>query len=407
MISGENDLPLDGVQVVDLTTMAAAPICSAALADWGADVIKIESIGGDFMRIFGLIMACPIADDDNVQFEIGNRNKRGISVNLKSVPGMKILHTLLESADVMVTNYRPDALKRLGIDYDSISVKYPRLVYAYLNGYGDRGPDKDKPGYDLSSYFARSGILIEFGEPGTEPIPAVAGFGDHTTGTFLAGGICAALLARERTGRGIKVQTSLYGSAIWNLALNIASANNTGGFLRQSRCKPRNGLMNTYRTKNGRWITIMAIEYDRYWKSFCQQVILKPELADDPRFSTQSASFGHSEELAAIIGNEFEKYTDEDLIARLKKADIAYEINQRWHELKYDAQALENGFLMEYTMPSGRTEWVPGNPVKFNGEMTRIRRRAPRIGEHTLDVLKEMGYSDADIIGMKESGVIR
>ena len=409
-----NILPLQGIKVLDFSTYAAAPICSMTLADWGADVIKIEPITGDMFRFFGLIMMCPVQEDDNIQFEMDNRNKRGLSMNLKTDQGKEIIQKLLKTADVLVTNYRPKALTSLGLDYETVSQNYPGIVYAYLNGYGDAGPDRDKPGFDLSAYFARSGILVEMPEPDTPPLPALAGFGDHPTGTILAGGICAALLQKERTGKGCKVQTSLFNTALWNLQLNIASANNNAHLpeeeylkLKTRRKKPRSGLMNTYQSKDGRWITVMALEYDRYWKAFAETVLQRQDLINDPRFLNQAASFQHGEELAAVIDEVFGHLTEQEIVARLKKADIAHEINLRWKEIKNDAQALENGFIIEHKMPSGRTDWIVGNPVRFNGKKTSIRRPAPRLGEHNDEILSELGYSPVQIDAWRAERIIK
>jgi crotonobetainyl-CoA:carnitine CoA-transferase CaiB-like acyl-CoA transferase len=407
MTANTPTLPLEGVKVTDLTSMAAGPICSVALADWGANVVKVETLLGEFGRYFGSTMNCPATPDDNIFFELGNRNKRGISIDLKTEEGKQIIAKLMSSSDVLVTNYRVNALKRLGLDYDSVAAKYPKLVYAYLNGYGDMGPEKDKPGFDLAAYFARAGITVEFGETGNEPLPPVAGFGDNTTGTFLAGGICAGLLNRARTGKGCKVQIALMNAAMWNLSLDIASANNTeGGWSKPSRAHPRTGLMNTYHTRDNKWLMIMALEYDRYWKTFCEIVLQKPELASDPRFDNIFASFENAEAQAAIIQDEIGRYDLSDLVPRLKQADIVHEVCQRWHELKDDPQALENGFIMPYELPNGRKDWVIGNPIRFDGENTTFRRRAPRLGEHNTEVLHELGYSVDEIDSLRSKKII-
>ena len=406
-------LPLEGIRVLDFSTYVAAPICSAMLADWGADVIKIESTTGDVCRLFGLFAYCPARDDDNIQFELSNRNKRGISINLKTDEGKEIIHALLKTADVLITNYRPKALASLALDYESISRKYPRIVYASLDGYGDCGPDKDKPGFDLTAYFARSGFLVEMSDPGEPPVSPIIGFGDIPTGTILAGGICAALLSREKTGQGCKVQSALVNTALWNLQMNIAVANNNDHLpeeefnrLRPTRKRPRSALANTYKTSDGRWITILVLEHDRYWKSFAETVLLRPDLVDDSRFNNQMACLEYSEELAAVVAEELEKYTKDDIVARLKAADIAHEVNPRWHEIKDDAQCLENGFINEYKMPSGRKDWMVGNPVRFNGEKTSFRRYAPRLGEHTDEVLAELGYSAEQISALRDNKII-
>jgi len=410
----ENMLPLKGIKVLDFSTYAAAPICSVTLADWGADVIKVESTAGDPGRVFGFIMQCPVQDDDNIQFELGNRNKRGIAIDLKTGEGREIIHRLLPDADVLVTNYRPDALKKLALDYEAIKEKYPRLIYAYLNGYGDVGPDKDKPGFDLSAYFARSGILIEMTEPGAPPVPPLAGFGDIPTGTILVGGICAALLHRHQTGRGCKVQSALINTALWNLQLNIAAANNNAHLseeeyarLKASRKKPRTALMNTYQTQDNRWITIMGIEYDRFWKPFAETVLQRPDLANDARFNNLMGGFMNSEELTAIVDGEFGRNTKDELVRRMKAIDMVYEVNLQWKELKDDNHLKENGFIYEHPMPSGRREWLIANPVKFNGQRATVRRYAPRLGEHNEEVLAGVGYSAEGIAALREKKIIR
>ncbi len=408
MAKATTTYPLAGVKVLDLSTLLAAPISALALADWGADVIKVEPLTGDYLaRMIGATMNCPFKPDDNICFEIINRNKRGIAVDMKTDEGKAIIHKLLTNTDVMITNFRPEALKRLDMDYESVSKKFPRLIYAYLNGYGDKGQDRNKPGFDLAAYFVRSGISVEFGEPGTEPLPPVAGFGDTTTGTFLAGGICAALLNRARTNKGCKVQIALYSAALWSLSLDIASANNTeGGWGRPSRSKPRHGLLNSYKTSDGRWLTIMAVDHDRYWSVFCKKVLRIPELADDPRFSKVLAAIENGESQAEIIRCEFEKHALAELIHRLREADVVYEVCQRWHEIKYDPQAIENNFIMKYELPSGRTDWIVGNPIKFNGEDMVVSRRAPLLGEHGAEVLKEIGYSPDQITALREKKIV-
>jgi crotonobetainyl-CoA:carnitine CoA-transferase CaiB-like acyl-CoA transferase len=166
-------------------------------------------------------------------------------------------------------------------------------------------------------------------------------------------------------------------------------------------------MMNTYRTKDDRWVTIMALEYDRYWKPFAERVIRRPDLADDPRFKNQMAAFEHTVELAAIVEEEVRKITKDELVQRMAAADIVYEVNQRWKELKDDLQAVENDFMVEHEMPSGRKEWVVGNPIKFNGEKTSLRRYAPKLGEHNDEILSELGYSREQIKSLRDKKVIK
>ncbi len=398
--------PLQGYRVIDMSIYAAGPICSMTLADWGADVIKVESLSGDAFRTFGLLMNCNVAEDDNIQFELDNRNKRGIALDLKTEKGKQIFHKLLKTSDVIVTNFRPKALAQLKLSYDDLKSKYPGLVYAVLNGYGDKGPEKDKPGFDVAAYWAKGGILAEFGEPDSDPIPALAGVGDHPTGSLLAGGICAALLRKERTGKGCKVQTSLYNSALWTVSLNIAEANNTGVYKKRTNKIPPTGLMNTYKTKDNRWITIMCLEYERYWQSFCDVVLEKPFLIDDQRFNTLAATKKNSRALAEIIKEDFLKIPLDELVRRLKMIDIVYEVNLRFHEIKDDPQALENGYVIPFSLPSGRIDWTIGNPVQFSGQSTEIVRLAPKLGEHNVEILSELGHTSEEIASLRKENVV-
>jgi crotonobetainyl-CoA:carnitine CoA-transferase CaiB-like acyl-CoA transferase len=393
--------------VLDLTTYAAGAICSMTLADWGAEVIKVESLEGDPFRTFGHSMGCPMEENDNIQFELVNRNKRGISLDLKTEKGERIFHKLLATADVFVTNYRPGAIKRLKLNYEALAVQYPRLIYAYVNGYGDEGPDKDKPGFDTAAYWARGGILAEFGEAGSDPIPTVPGFGDNPAGTFLAGGVCAALIGREKTGKGCFVQTALYNAAIWNLSLCIAGANNRGEWVKATRKDPIHALRNSYKTKDGRWIYVAVLEYERYWPPFCRIVLERPDLVNDPRFKDYASSCENNRELAIILEETFSRKSAPELMEGLKAADIVFEILKKWHEIKEDVQAIENGFIIRHPMPSGRMDWVPGNPIKFNREKTTLKKHAPKLGEDNEGILLELGYSKGEIATFKKDRIIR
>lgn len=398
--------PLEGYRVIELGIYAAGPAAGVALADWGADLIKVESPYGDPSRHFGIMMNCRIDDDDNIIYEIENRNKRGIALDLKKERGQEIMHKLLGSADAFITNMRPRALESLKLSYEDLKERYPRLVYGALTGYGQRGPEVNKPGFDLSAYWARGGILREFGEPESDPIPALAAFGDHPTGLFLAGGVAAALLSRTKTGKGCKVDTSLYSAVLWNLSLNIAEANNTGVYQKRSNKVPPTGIMNTYKTREGNWITLMALEYEKFWGPFCKKVIDAPQLADDPRFSTVISSKKNSREQAALIQSEMVKFTAEELEKRLDSIDMVYEVNLRFHEIKEDPQAIENNYIIPFKMRSGRQDWAFSNPVKFNDADTELMRYAPDLGEHNEEVLTELGLSAEEIRVLQEEKVI-
>ena len=215
---------LSGVKVIELATFVAAPACTKALGEWGADVLKIEAPSLDPFRFAGGDNKMPIEEDENPGFDLENSNKRGIILNLKSNKGMEIFNKLLSTADVFVTNLRTAALEKLGISYDQLSKKYPGIVFGQILGYGDKGPAKDRQGYDFTAFAARGGILGTMYEKGTVAMNSVPGFGDHQCGMYLAGGICAALYKKQLSGRGEKVTVSLYNAALYTMSIMITSS---------------------------------------------------------------------------------------------------------------------------------------------------------------------------------------
>jgi (R)-2-hydroxy-4-methylpentanoate CoA-transferase len=398
---------LNGVRVIDLTTYAAGPACSRILADWGANVIKIEPLSGDTYRQFGLVMGTPVGNDEDPMFYLDNANKRGIALDLKADEGKQIIHKLLESADVLVTNYRLDAIARLGLAFEDLSVKYPRLIYGYINGYGMDGPLASKPGYDFSAYWGRGGIMIELGEPDAPPMSALGGFGDHPTGAFLAGGIAAALCGREKTGKGEKVEASLYHTAIWNMALNIAASYYWEN-PRKSVYDPVTPMINPYQCKDGTWIILIVGPHDheRYWKLFCETLEI-PECINDDRFKTLKVALENKKILTSILGDAVRKKTRGEWENILSKTPIIYERVQNFHDINCDEQAIINNFLTEVTFRNGNKALVATSPIKFTNMGQAPQRLAPGLGEHTREVLLELGINAKDIGEMERKKIIR
>ncbi|EQE32323.1 coA-transferase III family protein, partial [Clostridioides difficile CD22] len=245
--------PLEGVKVIDLTYFVAGPGTSKILADWGADVIKVEPSFGDPGRKTGATMTMPIDDYNNPFYSTYNSNKRGLSINLKSETGIEIMDKLLSEANVFVSSYRTGALKRLGLDYESLSKKHPHLIWGQINGFGDFGPAKDNAGFDTVAFWARSGAMLDIAEKDTSPINPPIAFGDATTSCSLSGGICAALYQQAKTGKGQKVMASLFGQAIWNASSLLASTQFSDEYpkTRKNAISP---VINSYRCKDGKWI---------------------------------------------------------------------------------------------------------------------------------------------------------
>ena len=404
--------PLDGVKVIDLTYFVAGPGAARILADWGADVIKVEPSFGDPGRGTGATISCPTVKDCNPFYTAYNANKRGLSLNLKSDEGKAVLYKLLESADVFVSSYRTGALKRLGLDYDSLSKKFPHLIWAQINGFGDFGPAKDNAGFDTVAFWARSGAMIDITEKDTSPVNPLIGFGDATTSCSLSGGICAALYQKAKTGKGCKVMVSLFAQAIWSESAGMVSTQ-YGDEYPKTRLNPGSPVMDTFKSADDKWFYMSILEPDRYNDALMKE-LGRNDLVGDPRYCTAVAAKAHSSELVEILSAEFAKHTMDEIAAMFARADIAYDRVQHIKEVLDDPQALENMYIIPVENRDGTVTKQPMTPIRFaTTEPARIEdiaptmeRQAPLVGEHSAEILKEHGYTDEDIQKLVDSKVV-
>ena len=404
--------PLDGVKVIDLTYFVAGPGAARILADWGADVIKVEPSFGDPGRGTGATMSCPTVKDCNPFYTAYNANKRGLSLNLKSDEGKAVLYKLLESADVFVSSYRTGALRRLGLDYDSLSKKFPHLIWAQINGFGDFGPAKDNAGFDTVAFWARSGAMIDITEKDTSPVNPLIGFGDATTSCSLSGGICAALYQKAKTGKGCKVMVSLFAQAIWSESAGMVSTQ-YGDEYPKTRLNPGSPVMDTFKSADDKWFYMSILEPDRYNDALMKE-LGRNDLVGDPRYCTAAAAKAHSSELVEILSAEFAKHTMDEIAAMFARADIAYDRVQHIKEVLDDPQALENMYTIPVENRDGTVTKQPMTPIRFaTTEPARIEdiaptmeRQAPLVGEHSAEILKEHGYTDEDIQKLVDSKVV-
>ncbi|MEA4987443.1 MAG: CaiB/BaiF CoA-transferase family protein [Anaerovorax sp.] len=396
--------PLEGVKVIDLTYFVAGPGTAKILADWGADVIKVEPSFGDPGRKTGATMMMPIEEDVNPFYTTYNANKRGFSVNLKCEHGLEIMDKLLSQANVFVSSYRTGALKRLGLDYEALAERHPHLIWAQVNGFGDYGPAKDNPGFDTVAFWARSGTMLDIAEKDTSPINPPIGFGDATTSCSLAGGICAALYHQAKTGKGQKVMVSLFGQAIWNASSLIASTQ-YGDEYPKTRKDAVSPVINSYKCSDGKWIFLSILEYDRYFSTLCG-VLGREDLINDERFATAVSGKKNAPALIAEIDKEFAKHTQEEMIQILTSADIAHERIQHFSDVISDPQALENKYVVEDTNRDGSKTIYAMTPIKFGNIEANLSRTSPLIGEHSEEILKEIGYSENEIGDFIQEGVI-
>ncbi len=399
---------LEGIRVIDVSEAGLAPVCCRILADMGAEVIKVERTeGGDQTRGIIKISGNVPVYDINYVFEFYNFNKKGIALDLKQEEGRQILYKLVEKSDVFVCNFRPHALKSLGLEYETISRINPRIIYAHLSGYGLHGPEKDVGAYDFVGYWARSGVMASLGEPGT-PLPyQLPGFGDNTTGMYAACSIVLALFHRERTGEGQEVLTSLIGGGIWSMGIVMSSVLATGlEYPRVSRLATSNPIFNSYECGDGKWIQLACIQGDRYWSGVCKALGIE-ELENDPRFATHEKRMESHDDLIPLLDKVFLSRPRDEWAERLGKEDVIWTLVKTPAELAVDPTPWANGYFQEIDHPSGKKLKVILPPWQFSKTPPSIRSTAPELGQHTEEVLIDLlGYTWDDLTAFKDKGVI-
>lgn len=396
---------LDGLKVIELASYIAAPSSAGILADWGADVVKVEAIGGDAMRK-SFVGISRKKLEGNPVFAVDNRNKRGICVNIRSEEGAAIIRRLVKDADVFITNIRPGALRRAGVDYDQIRKENPRLIYASVTGYGLQGDEQDRPGFDMAAFWARSGMARLMAPKGQEPVPLRTAIGDHVTGVTTVAGILAALHNRDRTGEGSLVEASLLRSGIYAMSSDMAT---TLHFGRIASTQPRETTMeplrNFYRTADDKWVMLLPRANKDDFTAICKAVG-RPDIRTDERFQTPLGRRENAPELVGLLDEAFEARTLDEWKVRLDEADLVWAPVQHPTDVADDPQAAATGAFVDIPEPDGSTMRNVASPVRFNGENERPRRPVPEAGEHTAEVLKEHGFSDADVEHFRKSGAI-
>lgn len=384
--------PLEGITVVELSTYIAAPSCGRILATQGARVIKVEAPAGDVERKFGPTLFCPASDEENPIYDTLNGGKDAVMLNLREPADLERLHKLLAKADVFLSNNRPKALKKMGLDYDSLKEKYPNLIYAVLLGYGEKGPKVDFPGFDAIAMFATGGFIQDMmvDAPGNYPTYLPMGFGDLICGTVLAGAIGTALLGRTRTGKGDYVSISLHGAGMW--MFSIMSTGTQFGY-KWPRGRYQGGPMGVpYRTRDNRWVLPVVNEYERYWRAFCHAVGAE-EIIDDPRFCTKQATFDpkNREDCIRYFEGCVAKMDAADLVKKLEEADIIASELAHFQDNHRSEQALVNNFMSPITYPNGDAVTLAQPPVKMGSVEEPRAERAHAIGADNEKVFQEFG----------------
>ncbi len=404
---------LQGFKVIDVTAWAFVPSAAGVLGHWGADVIKVESPGApDPMRLLGGSLEPGRSADT---FKHYSRAKRSIVINLATPDGQALLYRLVADADVFITSYLAPTRRKLKIDIDDIRKVNPKIIYAKGSGYGPKGPDADRPGYDAIAWWARGSLAQSAMDGnGSEWPTGMVGHGDGMSGMVLAGGVCAALLHRERTGEATVVDSSLMGTAVWFNGTEIlrSQVNPKQRVFRPVKREPippslsplAAATMFLYQTKDYRFINLLFLgDDDRDFVDLCQRME-RPELATDPRFVGAKARQAHVPELTAIIEEIFATKTLEEWKVALAKARGAWGPIQTVEELASDPQTIANGFIRHVDYPGGGLN-LPIPPILFDGE-GGDPPRAPDYGEHTEEILGEIGCDPAEIERYRGSGVV-
>jgi crotonobetainyl-CoA:carnitine CoA-transferase CaiB-like acyl-CoA transferase len=396
----------DGLKVIDAAGFIAAPAAATILSDFGADVIKIEPPGeGDAFRKVYKVPNLAVSEHNYLWMQVA-RNRRALALDLKSAEGQAVLHRLVRAADVLITNYPLPLRPKLGLAWEQIEPLNPRLIYASLTGYGESGPEAHKPGYDATTYWARSGLAdLVRPDPDGPPASAANGQGDQPSGSMLFGAIVTGLYRRERTGRGGWVGTSLLANGAWANAMSIQAALVGGEVVyRQPRTQPRNALQNTYRCADGRWFLLSLIAEDKLWPGFVRLMGLESALQDS-RFATLPERRRHAVELAQELDHAFAQHDSAEWQRRFDAAGQTVGVIARTADVVNDRQMRHIGALVP-------GEGIPGtgltvaSPLQLGGETPVPARAAPAVGQHSDEVLREAGYAEAEIAALRARGVV-
>ncbi len=398
---------LDGIRVVELAVWVAGPGAGGILADWGADVVKIEPPEGDpcrslFMHLAGL------KEPKSPPFDLDNRGKRSVVLDLRSPDGLALARRLVANADIFLSNLRPDALDKLGLDYETLAPECPRLVYGSITGYGLRGPERDRAAYDVGAFWARSGAEHIMFPTDVEPHGVRGGFGDHVTAMALVSGVMAALYQRERTGRGQLVATSLLRTGLYCVGWDTGIRLRFGTVAPTApRTQPLNPVLNQYKSRDARWFWLLGLEAERHWPKLAR-AIERPELIADDRFADARTRRRNSAELTSILDAAFATRDLAEWAARFDTEDLWWAPVQTQDEVVADPQVRAMAGIV--TVPDygdeGSFEAV-ATPLEFSSSDVGPKGPPPRLGEHTDAVLRELGLADDDITHLRTRGIAR
>lgn len=393
---------LEGLRIVEYATYIAAPGAGGIMADWGADVIKVEPPGGDPIRMF--FSSLGVEEMANPVFDMDNRGKRGIILDTAQEAGRDALLRLIDGADIFLTNVRPGGLKRAGLDHEAVLKRHSRLIYATLTGYGLEGPDADRPGMDQAAFWARSGLAAMFRPKGGDPVQLRTAFGDHVASLAIVSAVLAALHERSHTGKGRLIDASLLRVAHYVGSSDLA-IQHTRGRIASNRARKDvpNPLINSFKTGDNRWINLLARQGEKDWPKLARALGVE-HLIDDPRFANNRLRRENGAELVPLLDEKFAAHTLDEIATALDAEEMIWAPMLSATEAINDPQAIAAGCVVQTPTHDGGVMNAPGGPVRFPGADDGPKGASPRPGEHTRAVLTEFGYSDAEIDALYASG---
>jgi len=398
-----SDNIFSGLKVVDLASFIAGPSAAVILSDFGADVIKVEPPSGDLWRSASKLPPQPAAEDA-YSWHLANRNKRGMALDLKSPAAQQVVERLVKWADILIVNTPHPARKRLKLEYDDVARWNPRLIYADITGFGDKGPDADLPGFDITSYWARSGLLSMTRDAGAAPTWPVAGSGDNATAVGLYSAIVTALYRRERTGEGAYVTTSLLAEGVWSASVSIQAALCDAKFFGlHDRKHPANAAMNVYRAADDTWF-VLIITPDKL--EAVVKAIGRPDLLTDPKFSDPAKLMANMAELTAILDEVFGGQPMAHWYEVFNGVHVTFGAVRGPQEVINDPQLRLNDIIVPLEGAGGKLASTISSPIQLHGVAKVSAKRAPGLGEHNEEVLQRLGFNATEIAALRASGAI-
>src|SRR3954464_915284 len=396
-----NDNIFSGLKVVDLASFIAGPSAAVILSDFGADVIKVEPPSGDLWRQGHKLPPQPQAKDA-YQWHLANRNKRGMTLDLKSPSAQPVLEKLVKWADVLIVNTPHPARKRLKLEYDDLVQWNPRLIYADVTGFGENGPDADLPGFDITAYWARSGLLSMTRDAGAPPTWPVAGSGDQAPAVGLYRAIVTALYRRERTGKGSYVTTSLLAEGVWSASVSIQAALCDAKFFApHDRKNPANAALNAYRAADGIWF-VLIVTPDKLVS--VAKAIGRTDLLTDPRFSDPAKLMANMAQLTATLDEVFGTRPMAHWYEVFNGSHVTFGVVREPHEVINDPQLRANDIVVPLEGAGGKLTSTISSPIQVHGVAKVPAKRAPALGEHNEEVLKQLGFSATEIDSLRANG---